>query len=67
MIEKYSIASEPDKTMFVFAKNGQFYGHIVRNATAKAPAKLVFETEKYATIDALKAAYPPAKSTVRSP
>ncbi|WP_010495058.1 hypothetical protein [Paenibacillus elgii] len=62
MIEKYTIASEPDKTMFVFAKNGQFYGHIVKNATTKAPAKLVFETEKYTTVDALKAAYPPAET-----
>lgn len=62
MIEKYTIASEPDKTMFVFAKNGQFYGHIVKNATTKTPAKLVFETEKYASVDALKAAYPPAQT-----
>ena len=59
MPEKYTLLNEPDKTMFVFFKNGKYYGHIIKNATAKAPAKLVFETAKYETIEALKADYPP--------
>ncbi|MFC4103626.1 hypothetical protein [Paenibacillus xanthanilyticus] len=58
MVEKYPLLNERDKTMFVFAKNGQFYGHIVKNRTAKAPAKFVFETEKYGSTAELKAAYP---------
>ncbi|CAG7658883.1 hypothetical protein ACFQI7_27655 [Paenibacillus allorhizosphaerae] len=59
MLEKYTLLNEPDKTMFVFTKNGKYYGHIIKNSTAKAPAKLVFETAKYETVDALKADYPP--------
>ncbi|MFE5317582.1 hypothetical protein ACFQ88_02620 [Paenibacillus sp. NPDC056579] len=58
MIEKYILRDEPDKTMFVFAKNGKYYGHIVKNKTEKAPAKFVFETESYESVEALKAAYP---------
>jgi len=58
MIEKYPLQNEPDKTMWVFAKNDKFYGHIVKNRTEKAPAKLVFETEKYASVELLKAEYP---------
>lgn len=59
MIEKYGLQEEPDKTMFVFAKDGKFYGHIVKNKTDKAPAKFVFETAKYNTLEELKSEYPP--------
>ncbi|MCZ8513391.1 hypothetical protein O9H85_13325 [Paenibacillus filicis] len=58
MIERYVLVNEPDKTMFVFGKNGQYYGHIIKNKTEKAPAKLVFETEKFGSIVELKEAYP---------
>ncbi|MFE5321837.1 hypothetical protein ACFQ88_24375 [Paenibacillus sp. NPDC056579] len=58
MIEKYPLLNEPDKTMFVFAKNGKYYGHIIKNKTAKAAAKFIFETVKFDTIEALKAEYP---------
>lgn len=58
MIEKYPLLNEPDKMMFVFAKNGKYYGHIIKNKTAKAAAKLIFETAKFDTVEALKAEYP---------
>lgn len=58
MIEKYPLLNEPDKTMFVFMKNGKYYGHIVKNKTDKQPAKLVFETAKYDSIEQLKIDYP---------
>jgi hypothetical protein len=58
MIEKYGLRNEPDKTMFVFAKHDKFYGHIVKNKTAKAAAKFIFETASFDTIEALKAEYP---------
>lgn len=62
MIEKYPLANEPGKTMFVFpALAGKVYGHIVKNRTAKEPAKLVFETAKYDSVAALKADYPEAE------
>jgi hypothetical protein len=61
MIEKYTLLKEPDKTMFVFEKNGKYYGHIVKNKTDKAPAKLVFETPKFDSIADLKAEYPEAR------
>lgn len=62
MIEKYTLRNEPDKTMFVFAKMGKFYGHIVKDKTAKAPAKFIFETSSYESVEALKADYPDEKS-----
>ncbi|GAA3401204.1 hypothetical protein ACFFNY_14575 [Paenibacillus hodogayensis] len=63
MIEKYKLANEPDKTMFVFpALAGKVYGHIVKDRTEKGPAKLVFETSRYDSIEALKADYPEASS-----
>jgi hypothetical protein len=58
MPHKYTLRDEPDKTMFVFEKNGKVYGHIIKNRTDKSPAKFVFETEKYDSIDELKAQYP---------
>lgn len=58
MVEKYGLLEEPDKTMFVFAKEGKFYGHIIKNKTDKAPAKFVFETTNYNTLEELKAEYP---------
>lgn len=58
MIEKYTLQKEPDKTMFVFEKNGKFYGHIVKNKTEKSVAKLLFETEKYESLEKLKNEYP---------
>lgn len=60
MIEKYTLADKPDRTMFVFAKNGKYYGHIVKDRTDKAPARILFETDKYGTVDALKVDYPEA-------
>jgi FAD synthase len=60
MTEKYALSDDPSKTMFVFEKNGKVYGHIIKNRTDKAPAKFIFETEKYDSIEALKAAYPEA-------
>lgn len=63
MPEKYTLLNEPDKTMFVFERNGRYYGHIVKNKTEKAPAKFVFETSTYDTIDTLKADYPPQEVT----
>lgn len=61
MIEKYPLANESGKTMFVFsALGGKVYGHIVRNKTDKDPAKLLFETPRYETVEALKAEYPEA-------
>ncbi|TVX98372.1 hypothetical protein [Paenibacillus cremeus] len=60
MIEKYALRDEPDKTMFVFKSRvgTQVYGHIIRNRTETSPAKLVFETAKFESIDDLKAEYP---------
>lgn len=58
MISKYPLEKEPDKTMFVFEKSGKVYGHIIKNKTDKAPAKFVFETEKYDSIELLKNDYP---------
>lgn len=59
MIEKYPLQKEKDKTMFVFERNGKIYGHIIKNKTEKAPAKFIFETEKYDSIEKLKEEYPP--------
>ncbi|MCS7460449.1 hypothetical protein N0M98_09875 [Paenibacillus doosanensis] len=58
MIEKYTLLKEPDKTMFVFFKNDKYYGHIIKNKTDKAPAKFIFETDKYDSLEQLKADYP---------
>ncbi|UUZ82797.1 hypothetical protein LJK88_01820 [Paenibacillus sp. P26] len=58
VVEQYVLLHEPDKTMFVFTKQGRFYGHIVKRKTDKAPAKLVFETPLYDTMEQLKAEYP---------
>jgi hypothetical protein len=60
MNEKYALRDEPSKTMFVFEKNGKYYGHIVKERTDKSPAKIAFETPKYDSIEQLKAEYPPA-------
>ncbi|MEK8130052.1 hypothetical protein WMW72_19280 [Paenibacillus filicis] len=60
MIEKYALLDEPDKTMFVFEKNGKIYGHIVKNKTEKAAAKFIFETGKYDNVEMLKEEYPPS-------
>lgn len=59
MLDKYPLLNETDKTMFVFEKNGKIYGHIVKNKTDKAPTKIVFETEKYESVEKLKQEYPP--------
>lgn len=47
-----------NKTMFIFQKNGKFYGHIVKNKTEKSVAKLLHETAKYETVELLKNDYP---------
>ncbi len=62
MIEKYALLNEPGKTMFVFEKNGKYYGHIVRDKTEAAPAKFLFETPKYDSIERLKEDYPMLRS-----
>lgn len=64
MIEKYQLANEPGKTMFVFAASigNKVYGHIIKDRTEKAPAKILFETAKYDSVEALKADYPEASS-----
>lgn len=58
MLVKYSLHNEPGKTMFVFEKFGKVYGHIIKDRTEKAPAKFIFETSKYDTLEQLKADYP---------
>ncbi|NOU70921.1 hypothetical protein GC098_05665 [Paenibacillus sp. LMG 31458] len=58
MIKKYPLLKEPDKTMFIFEKNGKFYGHIVKNKTEKSVAKITFETGKYDSVEQLKSEYP---------
>jgi hypothetical protein len=58
VIEKYPLRDESGKTMFVFEKNGKFYGHIVKDKTEKAPAKLLFETSKFDSVEKMKEEYP---------
>lgn len=58
---QYPLREEPGKTMFVFEKQGKVYGHIVKNRTDKAPAKFLFETPKFDSIELLKAEYPEAE------
>jgi hypothetical protein len=58
MVKKYALKNENDKTMFVFEKFGQIYGHIIKNKTDKAPAKFIFETSKYNSVEELLADYP---------
>lgn len=63
MIAKYPLANEPGRTMFVFpALAGKVYGHIVKDRTIKDPAKILFETGKYDTLEQLKSDYPEALS-----
>lgn len=59
-MNKYMLLNESDKTMFVFEKQGKVYGHIIKNKTNKSPAKFIFETNKYDSIELLKAEYPEA-------
>ncbi len=59
MQNKYPLLNETDKTMFVFEKFGKVYGHIIKNPTSKAPAKLIFETAKYDSVELLMTDYPP--------
>lgn len=66
MVEKYTLRQEPDKSMFIFAANGKYYGHIIKNRTDKGPAKFVFETSRYDSPEALKADYPPAEAAAGS-
>jgi len=58
---QYPLREEPGKTMFVFEKQGKVYGHIVKNRTDKAPAKFLFETPKFDSIEQLKAEFPGAE------
>jgi hypothetical protein len=58
IIERYPLLNEANRTIDVFEKNGKFYGHILKDATTKSPAMIVFETEKYDSMDALKVEYP---------
>lgn len=63
MVEKYKLKNETDKTMFVFNQSGKIYGHIIKDRTEKAPAKLVFETGKYMSVEELKNDYPEIEGT----
>jgi hypothetical protein len=60
----YRLLDEPDKTMFVFEKLGKVYGHIIKNKTTSKPAKFIFETGKYDSIELLKAEFPEAIDAV---
>ncbi|MBB6732677.1 hypothetical protein [Cohnella zeiphila] len=60
MVSKYPLKDKPGRTMFVFERSGKFCGNIIKDHTDKEPAKLVFETERFDSIEALKEAYPPA-------
>lgn len=59
-VEEYLLLDEPDKTMYIFENLGKFYGHIIKNRTDKAPAKFVFETPKFDSLEDLKKEYPRA-------
>jgi hypothetical protein len=61
MLERYPLLEDRGKTMMVFTKNGKFYGHIVKDKTEKSPAKFMFETQTFETIELLKAEYPELK------
>ncbi|MCC2686177.1 MAG: hypothetical protein K0R75_3076 [Paenibacillaceae bacterium] len=60
-MNKYPLKDEPGKSMVVFEKAGQYYGHIIKEKTEKAPAKFVFETQRYGSLELLKADYPSAE------
>ncbi|NHN31297.1 hypothetical protein G9U52_15775 [Paenibacillus sp. S3N08] len=62
MIDRYPLLNEANRTMCVFEKDGKFYGHILKDATEKVPAKIVFETVKFDSLEAFKLEYPPALS-----
>ncbi|MCR8633666.1 MULTISPECIES: hypothetical protein [Paenibacillus] len=62
MIERYPLLNEAGRTMCVFEKNGKYYGHILKDRTEKAPAKFMFETPRFDSLDALKAEYPAKES-----
>jgi len=66
MFEKYPLLNEPGKTLFVFKKSGEYYGHIVKDRTETKSATFVFVTPRFESIDALKAEYPPAISEERT-
>ncbi|NHN33126.1 hypothetical protein G9U52_25240 [Paenibacillus sp. S3N08] len=61
MIERYALL-EKNRTMVTFEKNGKYYGHILKDATDKKPAMIVFETPKFNSLDELKVEYPPLQS-----
>ncbi len=61
IVEKYPLLNEPNRTIVVFNRGNFLYGHILKNSTEKAPVKLMFETGKYASIEALKEEFPPAE------
>jgi hypothetical protein len=61
MLERYPLLEDQGKTMIVFTRNGKFYGHIVKDKTEKSPAKFMFETQTFETIELLKAEYPELK------
>lgn len=62
LLEKYKLANEAGRTMFVFATGNKIYGHIIKKRTAIDPAKFMFETQKFDTVEALKAEYPAASA-----
>ncbi len=58
MPEKYSLRDEPGKSIIIFEKHGKVYGHMVKDRDSKGPAKFIFETSKYDSVELLKADYP---------
>jgi hypothetical protein len=63
IVERYKLKNETGKTMFVFSQGGKIYGHIIKDRTNKEPAKFMFETGKYTTLDDLKSDYPEVEGT----
>ncbi|MFC5449047.1 endonuclease/exonuclease/phosphatase family protein [Paenibacillus aestuarii] len=61
MIERYPL-KDAGRTMCVFEKNGKYYGHILKDRTDKEPAKILFETQKFSSLEELKAEFTPREN-----
>lgn len=59
MTSRYPLKDKPGRTMVVFERAGKVYGHIIKDRTEKEPAKFVFETDKFDSLEELQAEYPP--------
>lgn len=66
MPTKYPLRDEPGKSMYIFEKINRVYGHVIKDKTEKSPAKFVFETQKYDTVEQLKEDYPEAAADLSS-